>query len=165
MTFWTVLCLNGLLYALTYSFNSASKKCCEVWALHFPFLHNAHDTVPPEACIYDCIKCCLAQAVLGVPGPSQMVSSCLMYRSNQCWYQVVPSWHRSLIWIYGLKVIKLVGIQLGVHLPFPLTLRRWGAMGTVYLMCDSQYIHYHHPHLLCRLVPKSVRSMEKPYFK
>ena len=27
-------------------------ECCEVWASHFPFLHNVHDTVPPiEVCL------------------------------------------------------------------------------------------------------------------
>ena len=58
----------------------------------------------------------------------------------------------ALTLILAPQGIRMAGSQLGVHLPVPLTLRRRGSIGSVFLMCYSQHLHHHHFHLLCRLI-------------
>ena len=124
------------MHILAYLFNSASWQCHEVWAFSqcsytlflivmlacmvastslWHRLTNSHHLDLPSI-----------QPLWGVPGLSQKLDSCLMYRSDLCWCQVVPSWCRSLICILGLKVIRVAGSQVRVLLPVPLTLRGRG---------------------------------------
>ena len=53
----------------------------------------------------------------------------LMYRCDLYQSLLVPPWHRCLIWITELKVIRVAEGQLGIHLPVTLTLERREAMG------------------------------------
>ena len=50
-------------HILAHVFNYVSRRCHEVWASQFPFLHSLGDVIPPsEACLYGHINWSLAQA-------------------------------------------------------------------------------------------------------
>ena len=98
------------------------------------------------------LDCPSLQPLRVVSGPSQRVGSCFMYRSNLSMCLVVPSWLRSHTWILGLKVIRVAGSQLGVHLSVLHILRRSVGMGDSGPDVYSQYLYHHHFHLLSRLV-------------
>ena len=57
-----MLCQNEYsAHILAHVFNSASRQCCEVLALQFPFLYGLKDVAPPiEACLYSHINWSLA---------------------------------------------------------------------------------------------------------
>ena len=83
MKFWTMMSS-----ILAYLYHFASKLCHEVWAFHFPFLHNFKDTVPPsEACLY-----------------VHITSLWLRFSNNFPWHvPVVGTWQKDLSYTLGLK--------------------------------------------------------------
>ena len=74
------------------------------------------------------LDCPSLQSLWWVPEPCQWLGSCSLHRGDLCLCLVVTPLHRSLTWMLGMNVVKVVGIQMGVHLPVPLTPGRREAM-------------------------------------
>ena len=159
--------------------NSASRQCCNAWASQFPFLHNIHDTVPPSvACLYGHVNWSLTQGhqqfslrlsqSLGLymvfQNQTKGYVQVLMYRNYLS--LVVSSWHKSLIWILWLKVIRVVGSQLGCMYEFHSHLKEGAPWGTVF-WCVAINIFITIIFIYCAgwHTSKNVRSMEKVYFQ
>ena len=115
---------------LAYLFNSASRQHCEIWALHFPFLHSFKNTVPPsETCLYGHINWSLAQAQqqspLGTPQSLTSMRGDKVRPKVEFWFNVqkcmchilvVSSWPKNLTVRLELRVSKIEESPLQVHL-------------------------------------------------
>ena len=182
MTFWTMLCPNGLVAQLILAHVfSASRQHHEVWGSQFPFLHSLKDVIPPsKACLYGHGNWSLPQAQsqssMGLSQsfclkemikPDQRLGSISMYKKRL----VLESGGTSLAQRQDLEnridSIQIAGSLLVVmSLPVLLMLRRRGPLGSPLLMCHSAQ-PTHHSHLqFCRLVCLPIfGSIEKHYFQ
>ena len=75
----------------------------------------------------------------------------LLYRNGLCQILMVGSWSKLLTWRIGLRVVRVVGSSLELHLVL-LTLGRRGVMGMAFLMCCSSQLHCCHLYLSHRVV-------------
>ena len=142
---------------LAYLFHSASRQCHKIRTLHFLFLYNFKDTVPPsEACLCGCTNWSLAQAqqqpYLGL---SNFFYLCEEWQKrNQpkasfqfniqnlpCQTLVDGPWQERLTWKLELKVIKIVGNHLVMHLAVPTILEREANGGTAFLIDCCLQLH------------------------
>ena len=142
------------------------------WPHSSHFFFNCKDIVhPSEGCLYVHINWFLAQhqSFLGLSQPAESIRGCkargkCSFQINQCLILVVGHWQRSLTWKLDLRIIRVAGSHLVIHLTVPLVLRR-GAMRDEVLMFRSLQLHQHHLHQLGRFVYFPIfRLMEKHSF-
>ena len=112
---------------LGHVFISASRQCCEAGPHSFPFFTTLRILFLLVRCTFVVtsaglwhrlsnnphLDCPSIQPLCGVLGSSQSLGSGLMCQNSMCQSLVVPPWQRSLTWTLGLKVIRVVGSQLG----------------------------------------------------
>ena len=154
-------------HILSYLLDSASRQCCESWALQFPFIHDFKDILPPSGLAF---MVALTGSLLRLSNNLPMACSSLQHLLEMGKPDIKPG--------FGLmfKIMPLPDSSGGPLAKKPHLETRIGnhqesrkssgfasgssinsigrrvAMGMAFLMCCSLQLYWHHLLSLCMLV-------------